>query len=255
MIELRELTRLYGDTVAVDRLSFRVDAGETLVLVGDSGCGKTTTLKMINRLVEPSSGQILVDGDDVTSVPGHLLRRRIGYAFQAVGLFPHMTVSENVGVTPRLLGWERERIEERVDALLRRVELEPADYRGRWPHELSGGQQQRVGIARALAAEPELLLLDEPFGALDPLTRDRLQRWFQGLRRELSLTVVFVTHDMVEALLIGDRIAVLRAGRLVQVGRPAELLRAPADDRVAELLATPRRQSEVFERLLAREPT
>jgi osmoprotectant transport system ATP-binding protein len=251
VIELRELTRLYGDAVAVDRLSLHVAAGETLVLLGGSGSGKTTTLKMINRLIEPTSGEIRVDGVDVRTLAAHELRRRIGYAFQAVGLFPHMTVAENVGVTPRLMGWDRDRIRERVDSLLRRVELEPEDYRERLPHELSGGQQQRVGIARAIAAEPALLLLDEPFGALDPLTRDRLQDWFLALCRELSLTVVFVTHDMLEALRIGDRIAVLRSGRLVQIGTPAEVLNAPADAEVAELLSTPRRQNEIFERLLA----
>jgi osmoprotectant transport system ATP-binding protein len=251
VIELRELTRLYGDAVAVDRLSLQVAAGETLVLLGGSGSGKTTTLKMINRLIEPTSGEIRVDGVDVRTLAAHELRRRIGYAFQAVGLFPHMTVAENVGVTPRLMGWDRDRIRERVDSLLRRVELEPEDYRERLPHELSGGQQQRVGIARAIAAEPALLLLDEPFGALDPLTRDRLQDWFLALCRELSLTVVFVTHDMLEALRIGDRIAVLRSGRLVQIGTPAEVLNAPADAEVAELLSTPRRQNEIFERLLA----
>jgi len=236
VIELREVTRRYADAPAVDRLSLRVEAGETLVLLGGSGCGKTTTLKMINRLVEPSSGTVLIDGVDAASLPPHVLRRRIGYAFQAVGLFPHMSVAENVGITPRLLGWPGERVRERVDALLRRVELAPEEYRERFPHELSGGQQQRVGIARALAAEPELLLLDEPFGALDPLTRDRLQRWFQDLRAELGLTTVFVTHDMVEALLLGDRIAVLREGRLIQVGTPRQLLREPADDEVFEAL-------------------
>jgi len=250
VIELREVTRRYADAPAVDRLSLRVEAGETLVLLGGSGCGKTTTLKMINRLVEPSSGTVLIDGVDAASLAPHALRRRIGYAFQAVGLFPHMSVAENVGITPHLLGWPGERIRERVDALLLRVELQPEEYRERLPHELSGGQQQRVGIARALAAEPELLLLDEPFGALDPLTRDRLQRWFQDLRAELGLTTVFVTHDMVEALLLGDRIAVLREGRLIQVGTPRQLLHRPADDQVAELLSSPRRQIEVFEALL-----
>jgi osmoprotectant transport system ATP-binding protein len=250
VIELREVTRRYADAPAVDRLSLRVEAGETLVLLGASGCGKTTTLKMINRLVEPSSGSVLIDGVDAASLAPYALRRRIGYAFQAVGLFPHMSVAENVGVTPRLLGWPAPRIRERVDALLRRVELPPDEYRRRMPNELSGGQQQRVGIARALAAEPELLLLDEPFGALDPLTRDRLQRWFQDLRAELGLTTVFVTHDMVEALLLGDRVAVLREGRLIQVGTPRQLLREPADDQVAELLSSPRRQTQVLEGLL-----
>jgi osmoprotectant transport system ATP-binding protein len=254
VIELHELTKCYGAQVAVDRLSLRVEAGHTLVLLGGSGCGKTTTLKMINRLVEPTSGEVRIDGQLAGALPPHELRRRIGYAFQAVGLFPHMTVAENVGVTPSLLGWERERIRARVAGLLERVELPPAEYAERLPGELSGGQQQRVGIARALAAEPKLLLLDEPFGALDPLTRDRLQRWFRELRVELGITAVFVTHDMVEALLVGDRIAVMREGRLVQVGAPRELLENPADDYVSELLETPRRQSRVLEDVLGSAP-
>jgi osmoprotectant transport system ATP-binding protein len=250
VIELRELSKRFGATVAVDRLSLRIEAGEVLVLLGGSGCGKTTTLKMINRLIEPSAGRVLIEGVDAASVPPHLLRRRIGYAFQAIGLFPHLTVAENVAVTPRLLRWPPERVERRVDELLELVELESATYRGRWPHELSGGQQQRVGMARALAAEPELLLLDEPFGALDPLTRDRLQQSFRAIRAALGITAVFVTHDMVEALLVGDRVAVMQDGRLVQVGTPRALLREPADAYVAELLATPRRQNEIFERIL-----
>jgi osmoprotectant transport system ATP-binding protein len=250
VIELHELTKRYGAQVAVDRLSLVVEAGHTLVLLGGSGCGKTTTLKMINRLVEPTSGEVRIGGRAAGAIPGYELRRRIGYAFQAVGLFPHMTVGENVGVTPRLLGWDAGRVADRVAALLRRVELPPDEYAERLPAELSGGQQQRVGIARALAAEPELLLLDEPFGALDPLTRDRLLRWFRDLRRDLGITAVFVTHDMVEALLVGDRIAVMREGRLVQVGTPRELLDSPADDYVAELLETPRRQRRLLEDVL-----
>jgi osmoprotectant transport system ATP-binding protein len=234
----------------VDGLSLTVSRGELLVLLGGSGCGKTTTLKMVNRLVEPSSGRVLVGGRDTREVPAHTLRRRIGYAFQQVGLFPHMTVRENVAVTPSLLGWPSDRIDARVDALLELVELPPDAFRERSPDALSGGQQQRVGLARALAAEPEVLLLDEPFGALDPLTRDRLQQSFQHIRRDLGLTCMFVTHDMTEALLLGDRIAVMNAGRLVQVDEPAELLRHPADDYVAELMETPRRQAGVVDRFL-----
>ena len=194
MIEIQGLSKRDGDVMAVEGLDLHVGQGELVVLLGTSGCGKTTTLKMVNRLIEPTSGTVRIAGVDNRESNGPLLRRRIGYGFQQVGLFPHMSVAENVGITPRLLGWPGERIRERVDALLRRVELAPEEYRERLPHELSGGQQQRVGIARALAAEPELLLLDEPFGALDPLTRDRLQRWFQDLRAELGLTTIFVTH-------------------------------------------------------------
>lgn len=250
MIELHELTKIYGERAVVDRLSLHVPSGELLVLLGSSGCGKTTTLKMINRLIEPSSGVVRVAGEDTRQLPGPELRRRIGYGFQQVGLFPHMSVAENVAVTPSLLGWDRARIDARVDTLLEMVQLDPATFRERAPSELSGGEQQRVGIARALAAEPEVLLLDEPFGALDPLTRDHLQQSLQRIRRDLALTVVFVTHDMVEALLLGDRIAVLREGALVQVGSPRELLAHPADDGVAELMATPRRQARIVDDLL-----
>jgi osmoprotectant transport system ATP-binding protein len=254
VIELVHLTRRYGDVVAVEDLSLEVARGELLVLLGGSGCGKTTTLKMVNRLVEPSSGRVLVGGRDTRELEPHELRRGIGYVFQQVGLFPHLDVAENVAITPRLLGWPAERISARVDELLELVELDPALFRQRMPDQLSGGQQQRVGLARAFAAEPEVVLLDEPFGALDPLTRDRLQNWFRQIRRELGLTAIFVTHDMVEALELGDRIAVLQAGRLVQVGPPAELLRAPAQTVVADLMETPRRLAGVVDRLLEEGP-
>jgi osmoprotectant transport system ATP-binding protein len=250
VIELREVSRRFGDTVAVDRVTLSVGAGELLVLLGGSGCGKTTTLKMVNRLVEPTSGTILIDGEETRSIPPHELRRRIGYCFQQVGLFPHLTVAENVGITPSLLGWEPERIRGRVDELLDLVELEPGLFRDRMPADLSGGQQQRVGVARALAASPKLMLLDEPFGALDPLTRDRIQQAFGRIRERLGLTAIFVTHDMVEALLLGDRVAVMNAGRLVQVGTPAELLRHPADAYVERLMSTPTRQAGLLEGML-----
>ncbi len=249
-IELRGLGKRYGETAAVVELSLRVAAGELLVLLGRSGCGKTTTLKMINRLIEPSAGSVLVDGRDVAELASHDLRRRIGYAFQQVGLFPHMTVGENVGVTPALLGWTEDTIRRRVDELLALVELDPDQTRDRRPDQLSGGQQQRVGVARALAARPRLMLLDEPFGALDPLTRHRLQESFVRIRRELGLTAVFVTHDMVEALVLGDRIAVLQAGRLVQIGTPRTLMREPATNYVRQLLDTPRREARLVESLL-----
>jgi osmoprotectant transport system ATP-binding protein len=251
MIELDALCKHYGGRPVVDRLELRVEAGELMVLCGGSGSGKTTTLEMVNRLTLPSSGCVRIGGRDTRELPGYELRRRIGYCFQQVGLFPHLSVAENVGVTPELLGWDPARIRTRVDALLEQVELDPAVFRTRRPSELSGGQAQRVGLARALAAEPGVMLLDEPFGALDPPTRDRLQQAFQRIQRAQRLTVLFVTHDMAEALLLADRIAVLEQGRLVQVGPPAELLRHPAHERVAELLATPRRQAQAVERLLA----
>jgi osmoprotectant transport system ATP-binding protein len=251
VIETHELTRRYGQVTAVDRLSLKVDEGELVVLLGGSGSGKTTTLKMVNRLIEPTSGSVLIDGQDASAISPHELRRRIGYVFQRVGLFPHLTVGENVGVTLTLLGWARARIAARVNELLQLVELDPALVRERRPDELSGGEQQRVGVARALAASPRLMLLDEPFGALDPLTRDRLQQSFLRIRRQLGLTAVFVTHDMVEALLVGDRIAVMHGGRLAQIGTPSELLRSPADDYVRQMMSTPRRQAELVEGLLA----
>jgi osmoprotectant transport system ATP-binding protein len=254
VIELVHLTKRYGDFTAVDDVSISVRQGETLVLVGGSGSGKTTTLKMVNRLVEPSAGRVLLDGDDVLAVPAPLLRRRIGYVFQKVGLFPHMTVAENVAITLRLLGWEAGRMRRRVDDLLRAVELDPGQMADRRPTELSGGEQQRVVVARALAAEPKVMLLDEPFGALDPITRDRLQKSFLRLRAETGLTAIFVTHDLVEALLLADRIGVMRRGELVQLSTPRELLARPANEYVAELVATPRAQAELVERLVEREP-
>jgi len=250
MIEIQRLSKLFGDVMAVDDVSLSVEPGQLLVLLGSSGSGKTTTLKMVNRLIEPTAGTVLIDGQDVGSLEPHELRRRIGYVFQKVGLFPHMTVAQNIAITPSLLGWERRRMEERVDELLELVELDPGALRGRRPAELSGGQQQRVGVARALAAEPRLMLLDEPFGALDPLTRDRLQQSFSRIRRQLGLTAIFVTHDMVEALLLGDRIAVMQAGRLVQLGTPRELVLQPADAYVERLMDTPRRQARAVDDLL-----
>lgn len=246
MIEIDKLRKQFGTTVVVNDLTLHVARGELLILLGDSGCGKTTTLKMINRLIEPTSGCVRIDGVDATTFPPHELRRHIGYCFQRVGLFPHFTIAENIAVTPTLAGWERERVTTRVTELLELVELDPAEFSHRYPGELSGGQQQRIGVARALAAEPSLMLLDEPFGALDPLTRDRLQQSFQTIRRQLGLTAIFVTHDMVEALLLGDRIAVMRTGQLSQIGTPHELLHDPADAYVAELMGTPSRQADAL---------
>jgi osmoprotectant transport system ATP-binding protein len=209
---------------------------------------------MINRLIEPSGGSVRINGTDIATTAPHELRRQIGYVFQQVGLFPHMTVAENVGVTPSLLGWPTDQTAARVDELLALVELDPSVLRDRYPDELSGGQQQRVGVARALASRPSILLLDEAFGALDPLTRHRLQESLIRIRREVGVTAVFVTHDMVEALILGDRIAVLQDGNLVQAGTPHELLTSPAADCVRQLMETPRRHAEVVETLMAREP-
>ncbi|MBW2696870.1 MAG: ATP-binding cassette domain-containing protein [Deltaproteobacteria bacterium] len=245
MISLRNVSKTYpGDVHAVDDLSLEVESGETLVLLGASGCGKTTTLKMINRLVESTSGEIHVDGRNVLETDPVLLRRHIGYVFQGIGLFPHWSVAANVASVPSLLGWPPARIEARVDELLELVGLPAAEYRGRRPHELSGGQQQRIGVARALAAEARVLLMDEPFGAVDPVTRDSLQRELMRMRAQLDLTIVLVTHDVTEALLLADRVAVLGAGRLHQVGPPSELFAHPATDDVARLLEMPRRQAE-----------
>ncbi|MCL4683904.1 ABC transporter ATP-binding protein [Myxococcota bacterium] len=250
MIELVAVGRRYGDRIAVEDVSLQVAPGELVALVGASGSGKTTTLKMVNRLIEPTTGIVRVAGRDVSGVSGPALRRGIGYCFQQIGLFPHLSVAENVGVVPSLLGWDATRIRRRVAELLSWLEL-PAELGPRAPAELSGGQQQRVGIARALAGEPDVLLMDEPFGALDPITRETLQQRFQEIRRELGITTLFVTHDMVEALRLADRIAVLDHGRLVQIDAPQRLLRAPATDVVVQLLATPRRQAAALEPLLA----
>ncbi|WP_437764484.1 ABC transporter ATP-binding protein [Sorangium sp. So ce281] len=254
MIELEQVTKRYDGIVAVDRVSLRVEPGELVVLLGGSGSGKTTTLKMTNRLIEPSSGRIRVEGEDVTTVPPHALRRRVGYVFQRLGLFPHLTVAENVGITPALLGWDARRIRGRVDTLLELVELDPAEVRDRRPDALSGGQAQRVAVARALAAEPGVLLLDEPFGALDPITRERLQRSFARVRRSLGFSAIFVTHDVVEALLLGDRVGVMRGGRLLQLAPGRELVRAPADDYVADLVRGPLEQARAVESLIAGAP-
>lgn len=216
---------------AVDDITIEFPAGEIVMLVGPSGCGKTTTMKMINRLIEPTSGRILIGDDDVTHRDPDELRRHIGYVIQGAGLFPHYTVGENIAIVPRLLKWDKQRIAARVDELLDLVNLEPAQYRDRYPRELSGGQQQRVGVARALAADPPVLLMDEPFGAVDPITRQHLQDELLRVQDELHKTIVFVTHDFDEAVKVGDRIAILTEGsRIVQYDRPEEILANPADD-------------------------
>lgn len=243
--------RYKADTLAVDDVSFTAADGELVVLVGESGCGKTTTLKLINRLIEPTSGRILVEEQDVTRMDVVTLRRSMGYVFQSVGLFPHMTIGENIAITPSLLDWDNERIQARVEYLLELVRLPAAQFRDRLPTELSGGQAQRIGFARALAAEPTVMLLDEAFGALDPLTRDSLRDDFRSIHTDLKLTSILVTHDMTEALLLADRIIVIRAGKILQNGAPAELLSEPADDYVAQLLSSPRRQSAQLDALMA----
>jgi osmoprotectant transport system ATP-binding protein len=251
MIEFRDVSKDYGEgRAAVRHLSLTVPAGTFQVLIGPSGCGKTTALSMINRLVEPSAGTIAIEEKDARSLDPVALRRRIGFVFQGVGLFPHLTVGENIAITPRLLGWPEERIVPRVTELMELVRLEPAEYRNRLPRELSGGQQQRVGVARALAAGPSIMLMDEPFGALDPLTRDDLGAEYRAIHDRLGLTTVLVTHDMTEALLLADRIAVMRAGELVQSGTPRELSAAPKDDFVRRLIDTPRRRSRQLAELL-----
>lgn len=221
---------------AVDAVHLGVPDGCFAVFLGPSGCGKTTLLKMTNRLIEPSSGAILLDGGDVRQAEVTSIRRRMGYVIQQVGLFPHMTVAQNVAVVPDLLKWDKARVAERVDELLDLVHLPPGEFRGRYPAQLSGGQQQRVGLARALAGEPELLLMDEPFGAIDAITRTSLQDELMDLHQRLGKTILFVTHDVEEALRLADRIVVLRAGKVVQYGEPCELLNHPADDFVRALL-------------------
>ncbi|WP_253777525.1 ABC transporter ATP-binding protein [Goodfellowiella coeruleoviolacea] len=235
-IVLDEVTKHYPGTAtpAVDRVSMTIPAGEIVVFVGPSGCGKTTTMRMINRLIEPSSGRITIGGRDNRSLDGDKLRRNIGYAIQQAGLFPHLTVGQNIGVVPGLIGWDRKRIAERVEQMLDLVGLDPGQFRDRYPRQLSGGQQQRVGVARALAADPPVLLMDEPFGAVDPITRGNLQDELMSLQAELHKTIVFVTHDFDEAVKLGDRIAVLgNQSRILQYDTPEAILANPADDTVA----------------------
>jgi osmoprotectant transport system ATP-binding protein len=229
MITLDRLTKTFGGGNAVDSLSLSISTGEICVLIGPSGCGKTTTMRMINRMVEPDSGRIEVGGRDVTKIDAVELRRSIGYVIQQVGLFPHMTLAENVATVPRMLGWDAARIARRVDELLSLVHMDPSVYRHRFPRELSGGQKQRIGVARALAADPPVMLMDEPFGAIDPITRASLQGEFLRILRELGKTIVFVTHDIDEAIRMGSRIAILRAGKVVQYDTPERILAHPAD--------------------------
>jgi osmoprotectant transport system ATP-binding protein len=242
-----------GGRRALDRVSLTIPAREFLAVVGPSGSGKTTLLRLINRLTEASEGHVRVDGRNVRDVDAIALRRRIGYVFQGVGLFPHLTVAENIAITPRLIGWDDARRAARVAELLTLVRL-PPDYADRLPRELSGGERQRVGVTRALAAEPKIVLMDEPFGALDPLTRDALGRDYRGLHDGLKLTTVMITHDLTEAVLLADRVVVIHEGRLLEDASPRELMTAPRHAYVRELVETPRRQAERLGALIGKQP-
>lgn len=254
MIRFEGVTKVFSgaDRPAVDRLDLTVAEGTTCALIGPSGCGKSTTLRMVNRLVEPEAGRVWVAGREVAETDATNLRRGIGYVLQGVGLFPHRSVAENVATVPGLLGWKRGRISERVDEMLDLVGLDPTRFRNRKPAELSGGQRQRVGVARALAADPAILLMDEPFGAVDPVARDRLQEEIGAILRRLRKTVIIVTHDIGEALRMGDTVALMRDGRLVQADTPERLLAAPADEFVENFLGTTRALRRL-ERLRVRE--
>lgn len=241
-IRLEQISKYFSGAArpAIDGLDLTVETGKLCVLIGPSGCGKTTTMRMINRLIEPTSGRILVGDRDVTQADPVELRRHIGYVIQQVGLFPHMTIAENVATVPKLLGWDAARIKARSEEMLALVGLDPAQYLPRYPRHLSGGQRQRVGVARALAADPPVMLMDEPFGAVDPIARSRLQEEFLAIQKRLKKTVIFVTHDIDEAIRMGDVVAIMRDGKLVQYDTPDRLLAAPADDFVADFVGADR---------------
>jgi len=245
-IAFENVSKRYGEALApvLDGVSLSVREREFLAVVGPSGSGKSTLLRLINRLIDPSSGTVRVNGEDVQTADAVSLRRRIGYVFQGIGLFPHMTVAENIAITPKLLDWNEARTKARVDELIKLVRLDSAKHRDRFPAQLSGGEGQRVGVARALAAGPKIMLMDEPFGALDPLTRDALGEDYRRLHNEFGLTTVMITHDMLEAVLLADRVAVIRDGRIVADGTPDQLMNGEQDAYVRELMAAPRRQSE-----------
>jgi len=246
LIRLQNVSKFYADTPAVEDLSFRIEEGETFGLIGTSGCGKTTTLKMINRLVEPTSGTLFVDGKDITTQNPHKMRRNIGYVIQDVGLFPHYTVEQNISTVPKLLEWDQRRIESRIEELLEMVGLSPGTFAHRLPESLSGGQQQRVGLARALAADPKIILLDEPFGALDPITKRQIRAEANELFNQINKTIVLVTHDVQEALEMCDRLCLLDNGHAQQIGTPQELLFDPANDFVDSFFASGRFQLELL---------
>ena len=240
MIEVRELSKRFGTTLAVNNVSFDIKGGEILGFLGPNGAGKTTTMRIINRMIEPDAGTVTVAGRDVMQTDPVSLRRSIGYVIQQVGLFPHWSIADNIATVPKLLGWDAARIAARVDELLDLIGMEPATFRARFPRELSGGQKQRIGVARALAADPPVMLMDEPFGAIDPITRARLQDEFLRILRGLKKTVVFVTHDIDEAIKMGDRIAILRDGALVQYATPEAILARPANPFVESFVGTDR---------------
>ena len=250
IIEFANVSKTFGPTRALEHVTLSVPEGEFLAIVGPSGSGKTTLLRLINRLAEPEAGSVRVEGNDIRLVDPPALRRRIGYVFQGIGLFPHLTVAENIGITPRLLGWSAEQRAARADELMRLVRLDPAAYRHRLPAALSGGQKQRVGLARALAAEPKIVLMDEPFGALDALNRDAIGTDYRTLHASLGLTTVMITHDLTEAVLLADRVIVIHEGRLIEEGTPRELMTSPRHAYVRELIETPRRQAERLGALL-----
>ncbi|MEH7662408.1 osmoprotectant ABC transporter ATP-binding protein OpuCA, partial [Bacillus velezensis] len=240
MLRLENVSKVYkGGKKAVNSIDLNIEKGEFICFIGPSGCGKTTTMKMINRLIEPSSGKIFIDGENIMEQDPVELRRKIGYVIQQIGLFPHMTIQQNISLVPKLLKWPEQKRKERARELLKLVDMGP-EYLDRYPHELSGGQQQRIGVLRALAAEPPLILMDEPFGALDPITRDSLQEEFKKLQRTLNKTIVFVTHDMDEAIKLADRIVILKAGEIVQAGTPDDILRNPANEFVEEFIGKER---------------
>ncbi|MCY7891968.1 choline ABC transporter ATP-binding protein OpuBA [Bacillus vallismortis] len=240
MLTLENVSKTYkGGKKAVNNVNLKIEKGEFICFIGPSGCGKTTTMKMINRLIEPSAGKIFIDGENIMEQDPVELRRKIGYVIQQIGLFPHMTIQQNISLVPKLLKWPEHKRKERARELLKLVDMGP-EYLDRYPHELSGGQQQRIGVLRALAAEPPLILMDEPFGALDPITRDSLQEEFKKLQKTLHKTIVFVTHDMDEAIKLADRIVILKAGEIVQVGTPDDILRNPADEFVEEFIGKER---------------
>ncbi|MBI1857952.1 MAG: ABC transporter ATP-binding protein [Candidatus Melainabacteria bacterium] len=245
MIEIKNLTKAFGNFKAVDNISFTVGKGETFILIGTSGCGKTTTLKMINRLIEPTSGTVTINGSNIQNEDAVNLRRKIGYVIQYIGLFPHYTVAQNVSIVPKLLKWDTRKIKEKIEELLNLVGLSPKEFRNRFPHELSGGQKQRVGLARALVADPPVVLLDEPFGALDPITRGQIRAEFKNLESLLKKTMVIVTHDIYEAFELGDRVCLIDGGKIQQIGTPKDLIFSPANGFVESFFSSHRFQLEL----------